>query len=212
MVQKLRLAAHSEADAYWSGGEYELNLTFGTLRDKQWQRVLETIWNHEAVAGPFRRRYSPGDALDRVPILVPAPTDAQAQYGSLRVGSLCVGCGVLATRSLFECVTLQVPLGMFDGLHADPPASSRFHIDALDRLYQDIALAVYEAVPFDLANIGFQCECRLVAELQTDSCQRRAFLAGGYFFARDTVLASLNVRPDDYPLALPGLHWVPPED
>lgn len=212
MVQKLRLATHLEADAYWSGGEYELNLTFGTLRDKQWQRVLETIWNYGAISGPFRQRYIPGSALDRVSVLVPAPTDAQTQYGSLTLGSLCIGCGVLATRSLFECVTLQVPLGMFEGLHPAQTDLSRFRIDALDQLYQDIALAVYEAVPFDLANIGFQCECRLVAELQTDSQQRRSFLAGGYFFARDGVLTALDVRPDDYPLALAGLRWVPPED
>ncbi|MBI5959750.1 MAG: hypothetical protein HY866_13495, partial [Chloroflexi bacterium] len=173
----------------------------------QWQRIIETIWRHDAISGPFAERFIPGTAGEAVSIQVPAPTDALAQYGSICVGSLQVGCMVLATRSLFECVTIQVPIGMFDGLNAE---LARRRIDALDEVYQDITLAVFDSVPFDLANMGFQCECRLVAELQVDTQQRRKFIEGGYFYARDEVLQSLGVWPEDYPLAHNGLRWVPP--
>ena len=39
----LRLAHHADLDTFWSGGEYELNLSFGTLRDKQWQRLVNAL-------------------------------------------------------------------------------------------------------------------------------------------------------------------------
>jgi hypothetical protein len=211
MMHKLRLASHTQADDYWSGGEYEINLSFDTLRDKQWQRALETLWNYPAVDGPFEPRYVPGSTPNQVPILVPAPSDAQVQHGTLIIDSLRVGCRVLATRSLFECLSVQVPLGMFDGLPVDPGDLALFHIDALDEVYQDLALAIYEVAPFDLANIGYQCECRLVAELQADPQLCRSFFRDGSFFARDAVLESLGVWPEDFPLVCPGLRWVPPE-
>jgi hypothetical protein len=211
MVSQLQVASHTAAEQYWSGGEYELNLTLGTLRDKQWQRLLESLWRHESISGPYAERFVPGFEVEPAPIQIPAPTDALAQYGVLHLGVGQVGCMVLATRSLFECVTIQVPLGMFAGMsRLTDDERARLRIDPLDQVCQDMALAVFEAVPFDLANMGFQCECRLVAELQTDARQRRNFVAGGYFFARDAVLQLLNLEPEEYPLAYHGLRWVPP--
>jgi len=119
-----------------------------------------------------------------------------------------VGCAVLVTRSLFECVTLQVPLGMFDGVPVDGRGTPR--IEALDHIYQDIALDVFDYVPFDLATIGFQSGCCLFAELQADEQQCFDLLNAGSIFARDDVLRALNVWPDDYPAARPGLRWIPP--
>lgn len=207
MSQTLHLAAHPDADSYWSGGEYELNLSFGTLRDKQWQRVMNAVWNHAAISGPFTRRFVPGAPADPAGILVPPPGAAQTQYGGLLIGSFEVGVGVLATRSLFECVSLQVPLGMFAGLEV---GDSALHIDPLDRIYRNLALAVFDAVPFDLTNIGLQCECRLVGELQIDTQQRLELMARGSFFARDQVLLLLGVPPDDYAAVRPALRWIPP--
>lgn len=210
MAAQLQLASHAEAERYWSGGEYELNLTLGTLRDKQWQRLIEALWRHDALSGPFAERFIPGTAGESVPVQVPAPTDALAQYGCLRVDSLQVGCTVLATRSLFECVTIQVPLGMFEGVTLPPGELARLRIEPLDQVFREIALTVFEVVPFDLANMGYQCECRLVAELQVDVQQRRGFIESGYFYARDEVLQSLGVWPEDYALARSGLRWVQP--
>jgi hypothetical protein len=210
MSQNLRLATHPDGDAYWSGGEYELNLSFGTLRDKQWQRLVPTIWKHAAISGPFAQRFFPGEPPQTAEIQIPAPDAAQVQYASLQVESLQVGCGVLATRSLFECITLQVPLGMFDGLKVDPGSKFTLRIEPLDYIYREIALAVFDVVPFDLANIGFQCECRLVAELQIDAKQRLELSISGNFFARDDVLLSLSISPENYPAVRPDLRWIPP--
>lgn len=210
MSDILRLATHRAADAYWSGGEYELNLSFGTLRDKQWQPLVPAVWDHEALNGPVGGRYVPGEPVEAVPVEVPGPTATRIQYGVLGIDDLRVGCCVLATRSLFECVTVQVPLGMFDGIRAEgeAPGSVPPRLAPLDRIYQDLALAVYDVVPFEIANIGFQCECRLVAELQVDTEQRLELLATGHFFAQDAVLTAMDVWPDDFPAVRPGLRWV----
>jgi hypothetical protein len=207
--QNLRLATHPKTDAYWSGGEYELNLSFGTLRDRQWQRLIPTIWQHTAISGPFAQRFVPGESPQAAEIQVPEPDAAQVQYAGLQVESLQVGCGVLVTRSLFECITLQVPLGMFEGLEADPHNKFALRIEPLDFVYREIALTVFDVVPFDLANIGFQCECRLVAELRIDTKQRLELMMSGNFFAQDEVLSLLGIAPGDYPAVRPGLRWVP---
>ncbi len=209
-MHKLRLADHAHADDYWSGGDYEINLSFDTLRDRQWQRALEVLWNYPALDGPCDPRYVPGSAPDRVPLLVPAPSDAQVQHGTLMIDSLRVGCRVLATRSLFECLTVQVPLGMFAELPPLPDDPALFRVAALDELFQDLAQAIYEVAPFDLANLGYQCECRLVAELQADPQLTQDFFNNGSFFARDGILESLGAWPEDFPLVTPGLRWIPP--
>lgn len=200
----LHLAAHSDSDAYWQGGDYELNITFDTLRDKQWQNVIQALWRLDTLAGPFAGRYIPGSDPQVAAIQVPQPTAAQTQYGALVVDALWVGCRLLVTRSLFECITLQVPLGMFD-----PPPVKSNRIPALEQVYQDIALAVYERAPFDIANMGFQCECKLLAELLANPRQKADFLAAGHFFARDAVLITLGVDPTAYPESRPDLRWIP---
>ena len=166
--------------------------------------------SHAALIGPFTQRFLPGDWPDSAAPLVPESDAARTQYAGLQIEpeSLEVGCGVLITRSLFECVSLQVPLGMFDGLEVDPHNKFALQIAPLDRIYQEIALAVFDVVPFDLANIGFQCECRIVAELQIDARQRLELLAHGSFFARDDALSLIGVTPEDYPAARPGLRWI----
>jgi hypothetical protein len=107
-------------------------------------------------------------------------------------------------------VTLQVPLGMFDGLTVDPKNKYGLRIEPLDHLYQEIALAVFDVVPFDLANLGFQCECRLISELQADTKQRLELMAHGNFFARDEVLIALGFAPNNYVSVRAGLRWIPP--
>lgn len=208
MSQTISPAQHANPDAYWSGGEYELNLSFGTLRDRQWQRLMEAVW--QQLDGPFAGRFVPGEPAPPAPVTVPAPTDAQIQFGGFQVAGLSVGCRVLATRSLFECVTIQVPLGMFAGLETDEDELAALRIPELDRYYADLALTLYEAVPFDLANMGLQCECRLVAELQVDTRQWLSLMRTGNFFVRDEVLRQLGSWPDDFKPAYPGLRWIPP--
>jgi hypothetical protein len=201
MSPKLALATHYYDEDYWSGGDYELNISFGTLRDKQWERLTKTLWEHSALNGPYTDLYIPGKTPELTTAEVPQATAALTLHGSLTIENIQVGCRVLATRSLFECITLQVPLGMFtaDTAYADP----------LERVYRDIALALFEIVPFEIANLGLQCECKLVAELQANTTQRLEFLAQGNFFAPDHILMLLGANPENYPSVRPQLRWVP---
>lgn len=212
MSSMLCLANHSEAEDYWAGGDYTLNMSFGVLRDKQWQRLMHVLWNHASLRGPFAERYIPGQPVEERAIQVPAKTTAQSQYGQVLFDTLAVGCRVQATRSLFECVSVQVPLGMFQDIRAGQEKKVRtslLRIEPMDRMFRDICLVVYDVVPFDLANTGYQCECRLVNELRADTSLRLELLAMGNFFGRDEVLRSISIVPENYPAVRPGLRWIP---
>jgi hypothetical protein len=200
---KLSLATHHNDNDYWSGGDYELNMSFGTLRDKQWERLMKTLWEHGALTGPYTDPYIPGMRPESIAAEVPQATAAITQHGSLAIEDFQVGCRVLATRSLFECITLQVPSGMF--ATSDTPLDP----EPLDHVYRDIALTVYEIAPFEIANIGLQCECKLVTELQANTSQRLEFLAQGNFFAPDSILLALGADPENYASVRSKLRWVP---
>src|SRR5690242_8461062 len=114
MSDTLTLAKHNDLASYWEGGHYELNLSFDTLRDRQWQRVMQTIWSHSALQGPLPERYVPGEEFgELIGIQAPPPTATLTQHGRMKIGEFVIGCDVQATRSLFECVSVLVPLGMF---------------------------------------------------------------------------------------------------
>lgn len=206
------LANHADPEAFWQGGEYELNMSFGTLRDVQWQGLVETIWAYDELDGPFADRYIPGEVGVPTDIHPPEQTATWVQYGRLLVEDQWVGCSVLATRSLFECVSMQVPLGMFEGLVDENGESVTVNIrlDALEHVYQNIALGVFNVVPFELANIGYLSECQLVTELQFDTERRLQLLAHGNFFARDDIMQLLRINPTDYPTVRDNLRWVSP--
>jgi hypothetical protein len=209
MDDQLRLASYADDEQYWSGGDYELNLSYGTLRDRQWPRLIQNLWACDALEGPFAARYTPGTTPEPTGQQVPAPTATQTQHAALQVAGLTVGCRVLATRSLFECVSLQVPVSMFaDVAPVDDKAA--LHIDALDRVFRDIALTLFSAAPFQIATLGLQSECRLLSELQADTQQRLDMVGRGNFFATDEVLAQLSLDPQHYPAVRPALRWVPP--
>ena len=202
---RLQIAHHSEPDAYWAGPDYELNMTFEVLRDRQWQRLTQSLWDDPTLDGPFEARYVPGSGQPtRIPVQAPAPTATQTHYGLLSLEGMAVGCRLLLTRSLFECATLQVPLSMFEGSFEEEPLL----VPSLDYVLQEIALAIFAVAPFELANIGSETGCYLVAELLADPQQRDEFVTQGNFFARDSVLAMLDVSPTEHVEARPGLRWV----
>src|SRR5229473_2974601 len=58
-AKTLTVATHANASAFYEGGHYELNLSFEMLRDRQWQRALETLWEDAALYGPLASRYYP---------------------------------------------------------------------------------------------------------------------------------------------------------
>jgi hypothetical protein len=203
------LASHGNEHLFWEGGHYELNLSFDALRDKQWQRVMQAIWGHNKLRGPSEVRYFPGGRLVETSIAIPPPTATQTQHGQLNVSAGAVGCDVLATRSLFECVSILIPLGMFGGLTlpAPNPRQNNSQLAELDTILSEVALAVYDVVPFRLAAIGWERECQVIAELRSDEYARAALVNQGCFFIQDEVLRMLELPNDNYELMRPGLRW-----
>src|SRR3954471_24113862 len=126
MPNSLTIANHDHLTSFWEGGNYELNLSFDMLRDKQWQRMIQAIWEHSSFYGPLAERYTPTGAVPaQVAVQVPPPTATLTQHGQLKVGNAVIGCDVQATRSLFECVSILVPVGMFDGLVGESQVRQR---------------------------------------------------------------------------------------
>lgn len=197
---------HDDPRAFWSGANYALNMSFGTLRDDQWRRVLELIWTYEAIIGPLTGRYYPGNEIAKTRIETPPPTAAIAQYGMVWVNArLAVGCNVQATRSLFECVSVQTPQGMFEGVTPE----THPHIPQLEGHYRALAEAIYPQVPFQLANIGWELDCVLEGELIRSADLRADMAASGGFYAQETLLAAAGIEFRDYIEITPGLRWAP---
>src|SRR5260370_20982497 len=87
------------------------------VRDKQGQGVLQLVCEHPALYGPLLRRYAPGESpAAQVPIEALPPTASITQHGQLKIGEVVVGCDVQATLSLFECMSILLPVTMFTGL------------------------------------------------------------------------------------------------
>jgi hypothetical protein len=209
----LQTAMHNTPAAYYSGGSYALNMSFDTLRDKQWQRVIELIWQHPALYGPLAARYHPNSQVAaQVQVQAPPPTATITQHGQMQVENTVIGIDVQATRSLFECVSILVPVGMFAGIEASIDMRSHYpELKALDDIFYDIALAVYDLHPFQIAAVGYERECQLPMELSGDAEVRRSFFATGNSLIQESVLRMLGA--DDavqYDLVRPNLRWLPP--
>lgn len=206
----LELSHHDEPALYWEGGHYELNLSFETLRDKQWQDVLNAIWNHVLMNGPLAARYTPNCPVpDKVAVKVPPPTAILKQHGQIAVNGFAVGCDVQATRSIFECVSILVPIGMFKDIsggalmrHTHPQLAE------LDKVFYDIALSVYSVAPFQIASLGYERSCQLPSELRSDAESRHNFLAAGNFLIQESVLRTLEPDLTPYQQVRQGLYWL----
>ncbi len=196
----------TRAEKYWSGKNFELNMSFATLRDVQWVRLTRDLWSFRQIQGPFVSRFIPDAPKPQATeIKTPAPTATFTQHGLLTIGQHQVGLDVLMTRSLFECISLIVPEGSF-ALSSIEDLS----LVAVHEAYKSLALKLYNIVAFEIACIGWNRDCQLSAELASapDSCQ--AFLKRGHFLAQDSVLRQLGTNPEDYDEVLPGVRWSPP--
>ncbi len=215
MSKTLTVASHERPASYWEGGHYELNLSFDTLRDKQWQRTVQAIWDHPAVFGPLADRYTPGSAAaGTIPVQVPPPTATLTQHGQLKIGDAVIGCDVQATRSLFECISVLVPVGMFDGITVGDPIGPQLEQQRaawrdLDAVLYDIALQVYDLAPFRIAAIGYERGCQLPAELQSNPDLCRAFLKAGNTLVQDDVLRAIQFDLSPYQQVRANLRWLP---
>lgn len=212
MVEKsLTVATHSQPAQYWEGGYYELNLSFDNLREKQWERALKLIWGSPGIAGPLTERFVPGTQLPEVvKIQVPPPTATMTQYGALQIGRITIGFDLQMTRSLFECISMMIPVSMFEGIEANPQVRQNHpEMQALDSLLCSFALRLYDEVGFKIAAIGYERECQLPIELRSDPALCQAFLAAGNAFVQEDVLRILKPESDTYKLVKNDLYWFP---
>lgn len=201
----LQLANHPQ-DHYWGGDILSLHLSFDSLRDYQWKRLLEGIWAYPNIMGPIEKRYIPHQATPPPnSIRLPEPTSTVAQYGLWEViPSLTIGIEVLATRSLFECISILIPLQMFK---TTPPEAADLQL--LEGLLHSLALHCYKISHFELASLGVNRDCPVVVELMGNAALRTNFLAEGSFFAQINALSALHSDPNQYQKVLPSLYWMP---
>lgn len=213
----IKLASHTDAENYWAGGNFELNLSFETLKDDQWRLILDSLWGVEELKGPFESRYVPHQQQPPIrAINYPEPTVAFTQHGGLQLESQIVGVDILVTRSLFEGITLMVPAGMFAGLR--PGKNGGFKLKdnlprrILEEQYRKLALSLYTIVPFSIGSIGFNRECQILSELIFEEDIRKQFFSVGNSFITDRALEKCGGNPEDFELAAPGLRWLPTRD
>ena len=211
-AKTLTVAKYDNPSAFYAGGHYELNLSFEMLRDKQWQRALETLWSDVNVYGPLSSRYVPDKPLpEQIAVQAPPPTATMVQHGQVKIGEAVVGCDIQATRSLFECISVMIPVSMFDGLVGGQRIrQDHAEIQALDEVLYDLALHIYDEVPFKIAALGYERECQLPLELRSDPQLRHAFLVSGNFLAQDEVLNSLEPDLSRYEQVRANLRWLAP--
>lgn len=199
----LHIAQHSDATRFWAGGNYELNMSFSGLRDRQWPQIMQALWEHPAMRGPLAGRYIPGKTMPaNAAMQTPPPTAILIQHGQLIVApDQAAGCDVQATRSLFECISILVPMGMF--------AQPNLPLAELDSLLYDIALTLYDLVRFQVAAIGHERACQLASELRTDPELRHNFLVNGNFLIEESILAEIEPDLTPYREVRPGLRHAP---
>ena len=213
---QIQLAQHADPIAYWEGGNFELNMSYEMLQGDDWKRVIEALWANKSIDGPLISRFVPGQKIpDTHAIEFPEPTAALTQHGILYVDEQAIGIDVLITRSLFECITLMAPVGMFANLAAGSksnpyPLSDNPARQSLEKTYRELALTLFKVVPFSIASLGWNRECQLLAELTFEEDVLRRFLSTGNSLITTTALQACKVDPFLYEEMLPELRWLPP--
>ncbi|MBM0275216.1 hypothetical protein [Micromonospora tarensis] len=148
----------------WTGGFYELLLVLGATDDARFDRAVRSLWRaadvRECRVGPGLVETAPG-------------ADAFTVDGHLR-GTLTlpsgdrVVCGSYAYRyEGVDSLELHLPLGVLertDDRIGGYPFDHRSGVESLawraplDRWLADIAVRVYDDVPFERALIGFEID------------------------------------------------------
>lgn len=194
----------------WDGDTIELNMSFDTLRDYQWERLLKALWEYPGMQGPLEARYTPGQETPKtLPMSIPDPTAALSQFGIFEVEpNIRCGAEILITRSLFECVSIAIPIKMFSNV---TPERTNEELLYLESIYYELALKLYEITTYTIAAIGINRECQLLMEMIANPQVRDELVKTGNFLARDDALAELRLRPQNYQEVKPSLRWCPPK-
>ena len=217
MHSAIQLAQHSDPNNYWQGGNFELNLSFDLLNSNQWKQVIAFLWTHDSILGPFAERFIPNvPPTPTNTISYPEPTATYTQHAALQINEVQLGLDILITRSLFECVTLMIPVDMLANLvqgdnKAQPyPLAQNPARQQLEVEFKELALSLYRIVPFSIASMGWNRECQLLTELTYEENLREKFLAVGNSLITDTALIKCKLKPTDYEQVYPSLRWIPP--
>lgn len=218
MSSSLQLAQHADANDYWRGGNFELNLSFDLLNSNQWKQVIAFLWAYDAIEGPYLDRFVPTQPTVPTDIIgFPEPTTTYTQHASLKIEGLHLGLDIHITRSLFECVTLMVPTGMFSDLVVGDDEDKPYPLSKnparkfLEASFFQLALSLYRLVPFTIASMGWNRECQLLTELTYEDHLRENFFAVGNSLITDTALLKCKVKPNNYEQVFPSLRWLPPQ-
>ena len=179
------------------------------MRNYQWERSLKALWAYTSISGPISARYHPGEAYPPATALIlPDPTATYSQFGIWEVApNVRAGIEVMVTRSLFECVSVVIPVRMFANVTVAPDDPG---LHALEKLLYDLALYLYQTTTFDIAAIGIDRGCQLLTEFIIDSEARDAFVREGNFLAGDDMLGAIRLEPRNYKEVMPALRWCPP--
>jgi len=201
----LRVAQQGD---FWSGDKFELNMTFESLRDYQWDRLIKAIWSYAKIHGPYEERYSPGQPEPpKTEAKKAEPTATYTEFGIFEIApDVKVGLEVLVTRSLFECVSILIPVKMFENFNTAPESAD---YQALVQAFYEMALEMYQMTTFSIAAIGINRGCQLLLEMVTDQAVRDVFVKQGDFLARDDALGALRLQPRLYKEVKPTLRWAP---
>lgn len=217
MNAPLQLAQHTDSNDFWQGGNFELNISFDLLNSNQWKQVIAFLWSNDNILGPYADRYIPNESpLDTDIIPFPEPTATYTQHTVLKIGPVQLGLDILITRSLFECVTLMIPVGMFSDLVIGDNAEKPYPLTEnktrllIENEFRELALNLYRIVPFTVASMGWNRECQLLTELIYEEKLREKFFALGNSLMTDTALIKCKMKPTDYEQVHPSLRWIPP--
>lgn len=216
MAAIIQLAEHTDSQAYWDGGNFELNMSFDMLTQEQWLQLVDALWADEQVDGPLTQRYVPNQALPPYKkVEYPEPTSTYIQHGRMDVEGVVMGIDVLITRSLFECITLMTPVGMFKNLVSGSegipyPLQDNPIRQCIESAFSDIALRIYRVAPFSIASLGWNREIQILNELVLEDAYRKKFFDQGNSFITDKGLKRCGRNPEDYARVASGLRWLPP--
>lgn len=193
-------------EPFWGGACVELNMSYDNLRDHQWKRLLEAVYAYPGWDGPYEARYTPQQPTPaKAAISIPEPTAALTQFAAWEIApGVSVGVELFVTRSLFECVTVSIPLRMFDGA---TPALEDPTRQALEKKLYEMAVHLFDVVTFDIAALGIDRGCQLITEMVTDDAARTSFLQTGNFLIREDSLIALRLNPRMYESVGKYLVW-----
>jgi hypothetical protein len=161
-------AAFTVADN-WTGGFYELGIELGASEDARLQRALDALWAAAGIEGCSPSRAAePGDQPELPRTLASLELTGHL-LGRIAVPGLGrMVCGAVVIRDLdgTHWLGLYLPLGALSLLELrvgafpfgpDGDERSLAWRRPLDDWLAGIAAAVFRAVPFTMATVGFEC-------------------------------------------------------